>query len=218
VRLLKSSGLRVVMRTVPPMPPSVRSAVLPLTTSIEAISSEASSRSSAPRPAPPLLPSTEAPLISTRLRSGSTPRIDTCEPSPNSRVSCTPVMRDSASPTFLSGNWSTSSATMLSETVEAFFLRAMALWIEPRVPETTMVSMVCVAPGLGAGFAAAWLGFCSACAGAAGLCAQTAEVLIRAATASAMPWGRGRTTVRGMLFMDGISGSGMRRRACGTAG
>ena len=46
----------------------------------------------------------------------------------------------------------------------------------------------------------------------------SSKVLIRAATASAMPWGRGRTTVRGMLFMDGISGSGMRRRACGTAG
>ena len=128
------------MSTVPPTPPSVILACVPLTTSMDWISSEASSRSSAPRPAPPLVPSTDMPLISTRFRSGSTPRIETCEPSPNSRESCTPVTRESASPTFLSGNWLISSATMESVTVPAFFLRSMAEAIERRVPTISTAS------------------------------------------------------------------------------
>jgi len=78
------------------------------------------------------------PLISTRLRSRSTPRIEICVPSPKSRLNWTPVMRASESPIFLSGKLAISSATIESTTVLAIFLRLMADWSEARVPTTTI--------------------------------------------------------------------------------
>jgi hypothetical protein len=75
-------------------------------------------------------------------------------------------MRDSASPTFLSGNWSMSSATMLSWIVEPLRLRSMALWMERRMPVTTTVSSWLVfSAGLAAGLSAAATGAEAAVAG-----------------------------------------------------
>jgi hypothetical protein len=79
-----------------------------------------------------------SPLISTRLRSCSTPRIEIWLPSPNSRLSCTPVTRARLSPIFLSGKLAMSSATIESTTVPALRLRWIADCSEARVPTTTM--------------------------------------------------------------------------------
>ena len=81
-------------------------------------------------------------------------------PSPKSRASCTPVMRPRASPTFLSGNWLMSSATIESEMVPARFLRFMADCRLARVPttisSTTVVSFAPWPVGWAACRAAAW--------------------------------------------------------------
>jgi hypothetical protein len=98
------------------------SAVADLTTSRRLMNSAGMSRNStaglvaAPLAAAAKVESIDWPLTSTRTRPGSTPRIETEEPSPPARPICTPVTRCNASPTFLSGNLPTSSAEMASST------------------------------------------------------------------------------------------------------
>jgi hypothetical protein len=121
-----------------------------------------------------LVESTDMPLISMRFRSGSTPRIDTCDPSPKSRESCTPVTRDSASPTFLSGNWPMSSATMESVTVLALSLRSIADATDLRVPATYTTEAAWSAAGVAG--APAWVSCANApCAARPASTAATAR-------------------------------------------
>ena len=140
---LKSRPVRVWIWMPPPSEPSVMSAVEPLTTSTLLIKSAESWRNSVPRPAPPPYMSvppadcTPCPSISTRVRSGPLPRTATLTPSPKSpRSSATPDMREIASPTLRSGREPTSSATIESIAVAAFFLRSMLDCCEARVATT----------------------------------------------------------------------------------